>query len=200
MCLSLLLSFFLFVGPQKHWVIGRVLPLDSTFFFFFKNAFDECCCTNFSFKGSILWNFRNSFMLIQDRSLTVFFLTSQLMCWVYCMSNTSPHGILFCFCFTFARSEFLLWISLHGDLYVPVTLSHLPVPYCCPTSLLRLSFSILFSSFCDIFLPCSACHAFCCFAVSSVSLWPMLLYAYAVSLRMLPTDSKFSFVWPSASF
>lgn len=35
-----------------------------------------------------------------------------------------------------------------------------------------LLFSILFPSVCDISLPCGACHALCCFAVSSVSLWP----------------------------
>lgn len=59
-----------------------------------------------------------------------------------------------------------------------------------------LALCLVLYSLCYPSLLCGGCHLLCCCAVSSASLWSMLLYAYVISLLMLPNDSKFSSVWP----
>lgn len=57
---------------------------------------------------------------------------------------------------------------------------------------------ILSVIFLFLFLACGTCRILYCFAVVSHSLWPILLYAYVISLLMSLADNKFRCVVSSA--
>lgn len=119
------------------------------------------------------------------------------------MFNTALCGCLFSICFTCVRLGASVQISVQECFRlheVTLSLLLLHLSYIALQPSFPSLFSIPLSSLCNISSPCFACHAFCCCAVSSARLWPMLLYAYAISLLMLPADSEFSPGWPSASF